>query len=138
MSDSIYDESEFGYTGSRTEALERGDLIDATEEAENVGFKWPVAITLAVWEDCVQWTNEDNKRQVRQSEKRRLWDVIFHCAFHVRTGNSQSDKMRFLARRIPRDGRTKRVRSVVLEVVAHHGDDNEPVLTIRKPKSDER
>ena len=133
MSDSIYDESDFGYTGSRKEALARGDLIDAKSEAENVGFKWPVAITLAVWEDCVRWTREDSKRQVRQSEARRLWDVMFHCAFHVRTNDSQTDRMRFTARRIQRDGKTKRLRTVVLEVLAHHGDDDEPVLTVRKP-----
>ena len=133
MSDSIYDESDFGYTGSRTDSLERGDLIDVTSAAENVVFKWPVGITLVVWEDCVRWTSEDSKRQVRQSEARRLWDVMFHYAFHVGTNDSQTDRMRFTARRIERDGRSKRLRTVVLEVLAHHGDNDEPVLTIRKP-----
>ena len=39
MTDSIYDESEFGYAGSQKDALERGDLIDATKDAENEGLK---------------------------------------------------------------------------------------------------
>lgn len=48
MSDLIYDELELGYTGSRQRAFERGDIMDVTPYAKQVGFRWPLAITRAV------------------------------------------------------------------------------------------
>ena len=43
-------------TYSRAQAIEDGVLIDAGSMASEAGFKWPVALTSAVWADCVAWT----------------------------------------------------------------------------------
>ena len=39
-------------TYSRAQALEDGVLVDAGPLAKEAGFRWPVAITAAAWEDC--------------------------------------------------------------------------------------
>ena len=41
--------------------------------------------------------------------------------------------MRFRVNRIPRDGISRGAQQRQLQVVAHPGDDGEPVLTIRIP-----
>ena len=72
-------ESYFGEvisTYTRAQALEDGVLVDAGPMAEEAGFIGPVALTSAVWEDCVAWTDTDNQRQVYQDQSARLWDVL--------------------------------------------------------------
>ena len=49
---------------SRGQALEDGVLVDAGSMAKEAGFRWPVAITAAAWEDCVAWTDADSGRQI--------------------------------------------------------------------------
>jgi hypothetical protein len=38
---------------SRARALADGELIDVTERARELGFKWPTALTHDVWSQCV-------------------------------------------------------------------------------------
>ena len=52
------------YTGSRAAAIAEGTIIDVSDLGRQVGFKWPVAMTKAVWEDSVAWNDEDNELQV--------------------------------------------------------------------------
>lgn len=40
------------YSYTRAEAIADHVLIDVSETAWEAGFKWPVALTHAVWEDC--------------------------------------------------------------------------------------
>ncbi len=68
---------DFIYKYTRAQAIADGVLVDVTETANESGFRWPVALTRAVWEDCVAWSEEDSKRQVHQTESGRLWDVLF-------------------------------------------------------------
>ena len=60
MEDPIFGEVISIYT--RAQALADGILIDAGSMAREAGFKWPVAITVAAWEDCVAWTESDSER----------------------------------------------------------------------------
>ena len=55
-------------TYSRAQAFEDGVLVDAGEMATEVGFRIPVALTAAVWSDCVVWTDADTERQVHQDQ----------------------------------------------------------------------
>ncbi len=64
-------------TYTRAQALEDGVLIDAGSLAQEAGYRWPVALTTAAWEDCVAWSEADNARQVHQDEAGRLWDVLY-------------------------------------------------------------
>ena len=122
-----------GYSGSRLDAISNGDLFDAGEVANQVGFRWPLALTQAAWNEAVAWTDEDSKLQVPQSEYARLFAVVSQCADNVRSRSADTDRMIFSVVRIPRDGKSTKARKTVLQVIAHPGDMGEPVLTIRVP-----
>jgi len=73
--------SQFGpviFAYSREQAIADGVLVDVSEMAREAGFRFPVAVTRAVWEqyvavpESVPWQDEDG----------RLWDVLwmFRCA----------------------------------------------------------
>lgn len=47
---------------TREQMLKSGELVDVTDTAKEVGINCPVALTKAVWDNCVKWTNEDNER----------------------------------------------------------------------------
>ena len=121
------------YTGSRTQAIADGKIVEVTKLGQQVGFKWPVAITKAAWDNLVTWSDEDSEQQVPQREKSRLYELMSKCADSVRMRGPKSDRMKFHFERIPRDGTTKKARLVIVQIVAHPGDAGEPVLTIRMP-----
>ena len=60
----LFGESIYRYT--RAQAIEDGVLVDVTETAREAGFRCPVAITHAAWEDSVAWSKNDNHRRVCQ------------------------------------------------------------------------
>ena len=72
-------------TYTRAQAIEDGVLIDAGSMASEAGFKWPVALTSAVWADCVAWTEDDSEQQVHQDQSGRLWDVLYMASHAIRT-----------------------------------------------------
>lgn len=122
-----------GYSGSRADAIANGELVDVTKVGQQVGFKWPLAMTKVAWENLVAWTDKDSERQVFQSERARLFTVLNECADTVRMRGPKSDRMRFRFGRVPRDGKSKRAHEVVVQLLAHPGDAGEPTLTIRIP-----
>ena len=69
---------------TRAQALADGVLIDAGAMVHESGFRWPVALTAAAWNDCVKWTEADNERQIHQDPSGRLWDVLFMAAYAAR------------------------------------------------------
>ena len=130
------DISEFlGYKGPRAEAIERGDLRDVTSVGLEVGFLWHIAVTKYVWDDCVAWSEDDSDRQIYQTERMRLVEVLRMAAFCIRIGNPEISHMDFVVARIPRDGRSKRAKDVNLKVVAHYDDAGRRVLTVFNPES---
>ena len=128
----------FGYAGSRTEALAAGRLHDVSALAREAGFKWDLAFARDAWDDCVRWTAEDSRKQVFQSERVRLIDVLRVCAYAIRLENPDRARMNFELARIPRDGESTRARRVTLQIAAHLGDEGEPVLTILLPPATSR
>lgn len=121
-------------TYTRAQAIEDGVLVDVSEMAKEAGFKFPVAMTRAVWDDCVTWSEADNKRQTYQDQAGRLWDVLWMASVAARR-NSGSE-LRFQLYRVPRGGRGVRPRLVVLQMHCGPGDEGEPVITIRLPGED--
>jgi len=65
---------------SRAEAIRDGVLIDATATAREAGFRFPVALTRAVWERCVAIP----PGVLCQDEAGRLWDVLTMLRFAIR------------------------------------------------------
>lgn len=135
-SDNQSPESFFGpvissYT--RAQAIEDGVLVDAGPMATEAGFQWPVALTAAVWADCVAWTDPDNERQVYQDQSGRLWDVVLLASHALRTATGCGDRLLFQLVRVPRDRRSAEAELVTLKLIVGPSDTGEPVLTILLP-----
>lgn len=124
---------------TRAQAIEDGYLVEVTATAKEAGFRWPVALTRAAWEDCVAWSDEDTRRKgVPQDEAGRLWDVLWMTRFAIRRrpGSADAPQVRVLLHRVPRDGSGTRPRLVELRAECHGGDAGEPVVTIMLPGED--
>lgn len=124
------------HTYSRAMALEDGVLVDVSETAKEAGFRLPVAMTRAAWEDCVEWSDHDSRRQVYQDQSGRLWDVVWMAAQAARRGHGHGDRLAFQLYRVPRGGRSARPRLVTLHLHIGPGDDAGPVITIMLPGED--
>ena len=119
---------------TRAQALAHAVLIDVSEMAGEAGFRWPVAITAAAWEDCVAWSDTDNDRQVYQDQSGRLWDVLFMAAYAARTKANTDSQLLFELYRVPRDGCSIESELTTLKLVVGPGDDAEPVMTVLLPE----
>ena len=137
-------DAEFGeviHCYSRAQALEDGVLIEVTQSAKAAGFCWPVALTRAAWEDCVAWTDQDNRHQTYQDESGRLWDVLWMAAWAIRQDRAPvrseaGTELKFSLQRVPRDGTRTKARLTTLKLIAGPGDNGEPVITILMPNED--
>lgn len=130
-------ESLFGnviYAYSRADAMADGVLVDVSETAREAGFRIPVAMTAAAWDDCVQWSDTDSKRQTPQDEAGRLWDVLCMAAIAVR--KARGKRCPFQLCRVPRGGRATRPRTTTLHLHIGAGDAGEPVITVLMPTED--
>jgi hypothetical protein len=121
---------------SRAQAIEDGVLIDVTSMAREAGFKWPAALTLAAWCDCVAWTERDSRCQVHQGESGRLWDVLFMAFYAIRTTTDAGDRRHFSLCRVPKNGHAVEAEEVTLKLMVGPGDVGEPVITIMLPNED--
>jgi hypothetical protein len=114
---------------TRAQALEDGGLIDVTETAKEAGFKIPVAVTAAVWGDCVAW---DRFQTAPQDEPGRLWDVLTMAVHTAKT--HPGSRAEYTVLRIPRGGLAPEPVRLVLHVGP--GDEGEAVVTIMQPGED--
>lgn len=123
---------------TRADAIEDGNLIDVTETAREAGFKVPVALTRAVWVNCVEWSAETARRKATiQDEAGRLWDVVWMAQLAARAAaRSDSPRRLFQVLRVPVEGRGVMPRRVVLALHIGPGDAGEPVITIMEPNED--
>lgn len=132
--ESIFGEVISTYT--RAQAIDDGVLIDVGDMAQEAGFKLPVAMTVAAWADCVDWSEDDSERQVHQDQSGRLWDVLFMASHAIRTHTGQASRLPFTLYRVPRDGCARKSELAQLKVVIGPGDRGEPVITILLPNED--
>lgn len=128
---SLFADAVLVHAYTRAQAIEDGVLVDVSEVAREAGFKVPVALTAAVWADCVAW---DNAREVcHQDESGRLWDVLAMASFEARA-HRHAQSLGFSLLRVRSGGlRPERVR-LVLHIGP--GDQGEPVITILQPGED--
>ncbi|TAA36381.1 hypothetical protein EAT51_19970 [Pseudoxanthomonas winnipegensis] len=124
------------HSHTRADMLADGDLVDVSTVAREAGFKIPVAVSRAVWEDCIAWSDADTRRKgVPQDESGRLWDVVYMArVFAAR--NAQGNRAAFPVYRVPRSGRGQRPRLVTLYLHLGHDDDGAPAMTIMQPRED--
>lgn len=121
-------------TYTRAQAVDDGVLVDVGDLAREVGFRWPVALTSAVWADCVDWTDEDSTAQVYQDQSGRLYDVLFMAAFAIKTSHLSGDRLLYELYRVPRNGYASEALPVTLKLIVGPGDTGEPVMTIMLPE----
>lgn len=120
---------------TRAQLLDEGDLVDVTSTAVEAGFTTPLALTRAVWADCVAWSSADTARQTVQDEEGRLWDVLWMCSRAARSAQARSEFL-FTLHRVPRGGTGRRPRLVQLKACIGPGDAGEPVVTVMLPHED--
>jgi len=116
---------------TRAQAIEDGLLVDPGELAKEAGFKYPVALTRAVWEKCVTVP----QGVIGQDETGRLWDVLQMLRYAVRISQPGQDILWFRLH-VRNDNSDGDPPEVTLKAQCGPGDDMEPVLTIMLPKED--
>lgn len=125
---------------SRKQAIEDGELVEANPElAQNAGFRFPVAYTRAVFEDCIEWTEADAERTgALQDQAGREWDVLGQLARTIRASRD-SDRVWFRVARISRSRQHSTDQEPeTVELFAHcgPGDHAEPVITVMGSEND--
>lgn len=116
---------------TRQQAVEDGVLVDVTETAQKANIRFPVALTRAVFEDCVAWSKKDAKESRHlQDESGRLWDVVWLLYLAMRSAKNQQSEVVFQLHRIPRPGSESKKKQVQLRAQVHPGDHAEPVVTV--------
>lgn len=133
MTDELFGELISSY--SRAQAIADGVLIDATETAREAGFKYPVALTAAVFSECVRVPEGVRGQDV----KGRLWDVLWMLRFGMKRQKPDDDPTRVLYSLYVRNHNHERLTRrdlVQLKAICGPGDTPEPVITIMLPDED--
>jgi len=114
---------------SRQQAIEDGILVDASEIAKEMGYKFPVAVTSAVWQGLIVPPPELEHSQDVQG---RLWDTLWMLRHAIKSGkDSSSVEFSVLYEMGPRDRQ-----KVTLKSICGPGDNAEPVITVMFPEED--
>lgn len=116
---------------SRAQAIADGVLIDVSRLAREAGFRFPVAMTQAVWESCVRVP----AGCPGQDETGRLWDVLNVLRWSIaatptRRGDGEIEFTVSVRQS------AEAVIDQDLRALCHPGDDSEPVITILLPNED--
>lgn len=120
---------------TRKQLIEDGSLIDVSELGREAGFRVSVAVTREVWADCVEWSDEDSRRQTHQDQDGRLWDVLF-MAKTCAVNNRRAQSALFALYRVPRGGTGHTASLTHLKLVLSADDDGKPCFTILEPDQD--
>jgi hypothetical protein len=115
---------------TRKEAIAHGDLRDVSETAREVGIRFPVALTRAVWNEYVALTPAAER--ARNDESGRLWDIVWMLRLGISRNRSESSFL-FELYVVTESVRPSLVQ---LRAVVDGGDDGEPVITVLLPDED--
>lgn len=111
---------------TRADGMADGFLVDVSETAREAGITFPVALTRAVWESCVEMT----PAAVRACNdiQGRLWDVLWmlRCAIRRSSGMEILYSLKVVTRSV-------QAQWVDLKAVCGPGDTAEPVITVMLP-----
>jgi hypothetical protein len=126
----MFENADLIHRYTRAEAIRDGVLIDVSATAREAGFKFPVALTAAVWSKCVAVP----AGVLCQDEAGRLWDVLSMLRFAIR-GSKDARELRF-AVHVRNDNRDRTPPLVRLKALCGPGDQGEPVVTVMMPEED--
>lgn len=120
------------FSYGRGQAIADGVLRDVTAMAMDAGFRYPVALTVGAWVDCVAWRSGGDGSG--QSESGRLWEVLHMARLAFRRAAGRTVLFTLLV--VPRRGTSRNPQPVGLKMVVGPGDELEPVITILLPGED--
>ena len=126
----MFEKANVIYAYTRKQAIEDGVLIDVTDTAREAGFRYPVALTLAVWCDYVKVP----KGVSGQDESGRLWDILTMLTFAARKSRGESE-IRFRLH-VRNDNRERTPPLIELKAVCGPNDDGSPCVTVMQPSED--
>ena len=116
---------------TRAQAIADGFLVDVSDMAKEAGFKWPVAVTRAVWDNIVTPTQRDAERG--QSEQGRLWDILSMARLAAKANKDDRDSVLFRVLVLCDWKHQKVTLNLVLSFESPEGG---PCLTIMLPDED--
>ena len=126
----MFEESDVVFSYTRAQAIEDGVLVDVSEMGKECGFKYPVAVTRAVWNEVI--VPSDKAKSCGQSESGRAWDLLWMLLVTIKRSKGQQDLIFY--EMIVSDG--KQQSTVKLKAVCGPGDDMKPVITVMLPTED--
>jgi hypothetical protein len=117
---------------TRAQAIEDGNLVDVSETSEcrELGFKFPVALTSAVLERCI----EVPEGVFCQDWHGRLWDLLWMLRQAIRSSGG-GNQVNFGVH-IRNDNSAGTPPLVALKALCGPGDDGAPVITVMLPDED--
>lgn len=113
------------YSYTHAQPLEDGNLEDVSTVAKEAGWKYPVALTAALWSAVETIPKAHNYHDVQG----RLWDVLYMASLMAR--KSQGSRFVFELILFREESRKKFVQLVA---DCGPGDQGEPVVTIGFPE----
>jgi hypothetical protein len=126
---SLFEGADLIHVYTRKQAIEDGVLIDVTTAAWSAGFRFPVALTAAVWGRYVQVPEGIEG----QDEIDRLWDVLWTLRQAIRQGNNSGDILVF-SLLVWNDSQGPL--PVQLKATCGPNDNGSPCMTIMLPDED--
>ena len=108
---------------TRADALADGVLVDISPWAQEAGFKYPVAVTEAVW-DIIEPSEE--LQADGQDAVGRAWDLL--TILHHGISRSADDEVHFAPLFVLKPA--SNAEPVAMYAKCGPGDDGEPVITI--------
>lgn len=124
----FWDDAEIISTYTRAQAIDDGTLVDVTEWAKETGFRYPVAMTRAVWCRYV----EVPEGVECQDERGRAHDILW-MLFRGIKRTVDTSKISYVL--YVRNDNSK-PKLVKLKAICGPGDDPRPVITIMLPDED--
>lgn len=120
----MFEDAPVIYSYSRAQAIEDGVLVDVTEMAKEAGFKFPTAVSQAVW---AMIEPSPAVKKLGEDAKGRLWDVLNMAIAAAKCATPGTDRIYFGV--ILRDnGNDRRPKKLYMHIGP--GDTPAPVLTI--------
>ncbi len=116
---------------TRAQAIADRVLVDVTATAQEMGIRYPVALTHAAWAKCVK--APVSTANVSAAERVRLWDVLWMFRGAARCASTDLTEIPF-ALYVGNDAAEMAL--VALKAVCGPGDNAEPVITIMLPEED--
>ena len=111
---------------SRAQAIADGVLVDVSDAAKKVGFKYPVAVTESLYEQYIEVP--EVLQDSEQTVEGRLHDVVLLLAMTIKLGKISSNELHFTVEFLMSSNRSE---DVQLWALVNRGDSGEPVITIK-------